>query len=95
MYSDMQGRIVTAKAGRDIGRCFVVLAADVEGFVLMADGDTRRMGHPKRKKLMHLEFRPERLELAELPEDGARADAYIRKALKGLGYNNKTVSEEG
>lgn len=95
MHSEVEGRIVTALAGRDRGRSFVVTAAEPEGFVMLADGDTRRLSRPKKKKLKHVEFHEERVDLAQLPTDKACADAFIRKALIEKGYNNKTVSEEG
>ncbi len=49
------GDIVVSKAGRDKNRHFVVLGIVDEQFVLIADGDLRRVDHPKRKKWKHLE----------------------------------------
>ena len=95
MHSDVEGRIVTALAGRDRGRSFVVTAAEPDGFVMLVDGDTRCFCRPKKKKLKHVEFHEERLDLTQLPNDKACADAFIRKALIQRGYNKKTVSEEG
>ena len=47
--------IVKSTAGRDKGKLFVVL--DVEGeFLLLADGKTRKVEHPKRKKRRHVLF---------------------------------------
>ena len=47
--------IVTSTAGRDQGKYFFVL--DVEGeYLLLADGKTRRLESPKRKKLRHASF---------------------------------------
>ena len=95
MHSDVEGRIVTALAGRDRGRSFVVTAAEPDGFVMLVDGDTRKLSHPKKKKLKHVEFHEDMLEMSQLPTDKACADAFIRKALIQKGYNNKTASEEG
>jgi len=95
MHSDVEGRIVTALAGRDRGRSFVVTAAEPDGFVMLVDGDTRCFCRPKKKKLKHVEFHEDRLDIAQLPTDKACADAFIRKALIQKGYNNKTASEEG
>ena len=95
MHSEVVGRIVTAKAGRDRGRYFVVAAAEPEGFVMLTDGETRRMARPKKKKLRHVEFLEDRVDMTQLPADMACADAFIRSALKQKGYINKTVSEEG
>ena len=55
MHSDVEGRIVTALAGRDRGRSFVVTAAEPDGFVMLVDGDTRCFCRPKKKKLKHLQ----------------------------------------
>ena len=95
MHSDVEGRIVTALAGRDRGRSFVVTAAEPDGFVMLVDGDTRCFCRPKKKKLKHVEFHEDRLDISQLPTDKACADAFIRKAPIQKGYNNKTASEEG
>lgn len=50
----VKGSIVKAKAGRDKGGFFVVLDTDSE-FAYIADGRRRKVEHPKRKKLIHLE----------------------------------------
>ena len=47
--------IVQSDAGRDKGKLFYVL--DVEGeFLLLADGKSRRVEAPKRKKRRHVMF---------------------------------------
>ncbi len=47
--------IVKSTAGRDKGKPFFVL--EVEGdFLLLADGKTRKLEKPKRKKRRHVEF---------------------------------------
>lgn len=52
--------IVRASAGRDEGKLFFVVDTDGE-YLLLADGKTRRLEKPKRKKRRHVEFyrRPE------------------------------------
>jgi large subunit ribosomal protein L14e len=92
MHNDIIGSIVTSKAGRDKGRTFVVTATEGEEFVMLADGETRRVS--KKKKLKHLSFEEGRLEVTKLPEDAMLADAAIRKSLSSLGYKDKTVSKE-
>ena len=50
-----KSNIVRSDAGRDKGKLFVVL--DVEGeFLLLADGKTRKVEHPKHKKRRHVLF---------------------------------------
>ena len=47
--------IVKSTAGRDKGKAFFVL--EVEGdFLLLADGKTRKLERPKRKKRKHTAF---------------------------------------
>ena len=49
------GSIVLSKAGRDQGKYFVVLKVMENGYVLIADGDIRKVDNPKLKKCKHLE----------------------------------------
>lgn len=54
---DYTGRIVRAEAGRDTGGIFCVIGVDQEKFrLLLADGKRRKVGHPKEKKLGHIQF---------------------------------------
>ena len=43
------GRVVMSRQGRDRDRCFVILSVVDDQFVMMADGLTRKLDHPKRK----------------------------------------------
>ena len=52
------GRVVLSTQGRDEGRYFIVLEVIDESFVLMADGLTRKLDHPKKKKIKHLRPKP-------------------------------------
>ena len=52
------GRVVLSTQGRDEGRYFIVLKVIDENFVLMADGLTRKIDHPKKKKVKHLRPKP-------------------------------------
>ena len=47
--------IVKSTAGRDKGKFFFVLAEE-EDVLLLADGKTRKLENPKRKKRKHTEF---------------------------------------
>ena len=47
------GEIVYAIAGRDKGKCFLVVQRD-DNFVYLADGKARKVGTPKKKKLKHI-----------------------------------------
>ncbi len=48
------GDIVISKAGRDKEQPFVVLKVIDTQYVFLADGRTRRVDKPKKKKLKHL-----------------------------------------
>ena len=48
--------LVVSKAGRDQGQLFYVIDAD-EQYVYLADGKSRRLEKPKRKKRKHIDSR--------------------------------------
>ena len=50
-----QSNIIRSDAGRDKGKLFVVLAVEGE-YLLLADGKSRRVESPKRKKRKHVLF---------------------------------------
>jgi ribosomal protein L14E/L6E/L27E len=48
------GQIVKSKAGRDKDRTFVIIGVVDQQYVLVADGDLRKVDKPKKKKVRHL-----------------------------------------
>ena len=50
-----KSNIVKATAGRDAGKFFFVLETQGD-FLLLADGKTRRVENPKRKRKKHVEL---------------------------------------
>jgi ribosomal protein L14E/L6E/L27E len=48
------GSIVTSKAGRDEGRLFIVVQEIDADFVMVANGQLRKMDHLKKKRRKHL-----------------------------------------
>lgn len=50
-----KSNIVRSDAGRDKGKLFVVLAVEGE-YLLLADGKSRKVASPKRKKRRHVLF---------------------------------------
>ncbi|SHK27977.1 KOW domain-containing RNA-binding protein [Tepidibacter formicigenes] len=48
------GQVVMSKSGRDKGRLFFVLKIVNDEYVLISDGDTRKLDKPKLKKVKHL-----------------------------------------
>ncbi len=78
------GQVVKSKSGRDKGRVFLVYEILNEDYVLIVDGDLRKVDKPKKKKIKHLSFYNK-----VLPEINYRKDnnfsvknAYIRKLLE-------------
>ncbi len=63
-----KAHLVEATAGRERGKVFFVLDTDGE-YLLLADGKSRRIEAPKRKKRKHARF---------LAEDGGRVAEKIR-----------------
>ena len=78
----LPGIVVFSKKGRDKGRyCVVLYSLDAE-FVMVGDGDTRKLDHLKKKRRKHLAACPvECPELLALLEKGQLKDSDIRKAL--------------
>ena len=72
------GEFVYATAGRDAGKCFVVLAVENE-FVFIADGKGRKVSTPKKKKNKHIKFT-------------GKVDSFIESRLNSLNkVTNKEV----
>ena len=79
------GEIVLSKAGRDAGRYFLVYNVVDENYVLLVDGNLRKIERPKKKKIKHLvttNFCKENI--AQKIVQGERINnAEIRKAVAG------------
>ena len=83
--SELQiGQVVRSKSGRDEGRVFVILDILDDKYVLLVDGDLRRLDKPKKKKIMHLIIYKTIIEdLKAKVINGERFNnAYIRKMLE-------------
>lgn len=91
------GRAVQSRQGRDAGRCFVILQVVDEQFVLMADGLTRKLNHPKKKKVKHLHPKPFCMEgLEEALASRQLLDSDLRKFLKVNGLEiDQPLCKEG
>ncbi len=80
-----KGNVVISKKGRDKGRYFVVLYMLDAVYACIADGDTRKLSHPKKKKVMHLNNMPVLLnDLIALYEANQLKDSDIKKALTDI-----------
>ena len=88
------GRVVLSTQGRDEGRYFIVLEVIDENFVLMADGLTRKIDHPKKKKIKHLRPKPivVNVEGSTLPNNHLQ-DSDLRRYLRenGLEISNPST----
>lgn len=78
--------LVVSKAGRDQGQLFYVIDAD-EQYVYLADGKSRRLEKPKRKKRKHIEQIPRtESRIAEKIRNGEKVlNSELRKELASLG----------
>ncbi len=61
------GSFVYSKRGRDSGRLLVALDESDGGYVLLADGMSRKVQKPKRKKVIHIELTTlQRMDITDL-----------------------------
>ena len=76
------GTIVLSLMGRDRDRYYIIVGVQGD-FVLIADGDLRRVSAPKKKRLKHLKGTPMRAEgIAEkLSQNKPVSDSEVRAAL--------------
>ncbi len=83
------GRIAKALAGRDKGRFFMIVKIVDGNYVLLADGETRKLDSPKLKKLKHLHLTPTVLPgiSEKLADEKKVFDAELRSAIMKAGYN--------
>lgn len=87
------GQIVKSKAGRDKDKVFIVYEVIDESYVLVVDGNIRKLSSPKRKKVKHLIiYNTVLTEFAEMLQSNKNLnDAFVRKLLEPF---NKNVSDE-
>ncbi|MBR0444112.1 MAG: KOW domain-containing RNA-binding protein [Clostridia bacterium] len=97
MTDNCLGRAVTSKAGRDKGRTFLIVGIADDNHVLLADGETRKLANPKKKKLKHLRIEKDVSEsICEKLTEGKKVfDAEVRKAILTFGYNSDQNQQEG
>ncbi|WP_207652916.1 KOW domain-containing RNA-binding protein [Anaeromicrobium sediminis] len=83
------GQIVKSKAGRDKDRNFIVIKKVDCQYVLIADGDLRKVDNLKRKKVRHLliyNLISEEVRKRVLNDDKI-TNLLLRKELEKLGLN--------
>jgi len=81
------GQIVHSRAGRDKGRYFIVVGLIDENYVLIADGDLRKIESPKKKKIKHLVFHDKFADdiVKKLKENQRITNADLKKSLQSMG----------
>ncbi|MBS4537333.1 KOW domain-containing RNA-binding protein [Clostridium sp. D2Q-11] len=84
------GQIVKSSAGRDSSKIFVIIEILDENYVLLVDGDLRKLDNPKKKKVKHL--RPTNRVLDEIKNKIEAKEkfnnAYVRKLLASFRKEN-------
>ncbi|MEA1960597.1 MAG: KOW domain-containing RNA-binding protein [Bacillota bacterium] len=93
---EMLGRVMMSKKGRDQGKTFVIVKVINEQYVIVADGELRKIEHPKMKNVRHLQFTHlvaedvlESLQNGEVP-----ANHIIRKNLKRMVAHTESTGKE-
>jgi ribosomal protein L14E/L6E/L27E len=78
------GQVVRSKAGRDKGKVFLILEILDDKYVLIVDGDMRKIENPKKKKIKHLVVYNKVLKdfQSKLKSKTEINNAYIRKLLE-------------
>ena len=80
------GQLVISKACRDHSRLFIVLQIVDEQFVLLVDGDLRKIENPKLKKTKHLQKtnRKSQLIVDCLARSEKITNAMVRREIENL-----------
>lgn len=80
IYDPQIGDVVVSRAGHDRGEAMVILQIEGE-YCLVADGKSRSLQKPKKKKRMHLNPYPARTSvlMQALKEGQTVSDADLRK----------------
>lgn len=81
------GQIVHSKAGRDKGKYFIVVGIINDNYVLIADGDLRKINDPKKKKVKHLVFHDKIADNIKnmILENKRITDSDLKKSLQTMG----------
>ena len=89
-----KSNIVRSNAGRDKGKLFVVLAVEGE-YLLLADGKSRKVESPKRKKRRHVLFvSAEETRLAEkIKSEEKITNIELRRTLAAFGEGGNPDQE--
>ncbi len=81
------GQVVSSKSGRDKDKIFIVIDILDDKYVLIADGDLRKVEKPKKKKVKHLQKHTMIYsEIAKMISNEEKVEnIYLRRELEKLG----------
>jgi hypothetical protein len=94
---ELLGRIVQSKRGRDRGKSFVVIKVVNDNYVIVADGDLRKIDNPKLKNVRHLQCSNSvaREVLQFLNQGEVPPDHIIKKSIKQMLQTPQSTGEGG
>ena len=89
-----RAHLVEATAGREKGKLFYVLSEDGE-YLFLADGKSRRVEAPKRKKRKHVRFIADTGDrvAAKIRDSEKVTNSELRKAIAAFGGANNSDQE--
>ena len=84
MASDIieRGALVESLAGHDKGETFAIINLVDGNYVLIANGRTRKVNNPKRKKTKHIKLLNTKIDLEHFEKNGGLTDGDLKKAIK-------------
>ncbi|MBQ9709179.1 MAG: KOW domain-containing RNA-binding protein [Clostridia bacterium] len=84
MASDIieRGTLVESLAGHDKGETFAIINLVDGNYVLVANGKTRKVNNPKRKKLKHVKLLNKKINLEFFEGNGGLTDGDLKRAIK-------------
>jgi ribosomal protein L14E/L6E/L27E len=87
------GQYVRSKAGRDKNHIFIVIKIIDNEYVLLADGDVRRIENPKKKKCRHLfEYQQVSEVVCHKIKDGKKiTNLMVRKEIEKFDLNQVKI----
>jgi ribosomal protein L14E/L6E/L27E len=92
----MLGRVVFSKTGRDKGKPFIIVRVVNERYVIVSDGNIRKIENPKMKNVKHLQYtKMQADEVIDYLDRGEIPDNHIiRKNIKQILERGETDGKE-
>ncbi len=88
------GGICQSRQGRDAGRYYLIKSVEPGGWLMLTDGNFKRLANPKKKNVKHVKLLPDKAQaIAEKLLQGKQVfDTEIYSALKA--YNARGSEEQ-